>query len=464
MVEVAVKQKRKMELPKNLPDPKEVASLMFDHAGFYYGLDPKELPRHSKSSEPHKPRPPKLKDSMNEALEELRILRKEMERMRKEVHTLKLKMIGEDEEEVEDSEETRARKRMLLRKRQKEAERLASDIEAWAQQMLAEGEQEGWKPVDCNKMVRKTFNSGQRTTAYLKWMKDSRADKANKEDGTDYPCIKCYSTIDAPLEDVCTYLSQEAASADYNDVVEKHRDVEEISQSAKVCWSQSPQILFIKPRDFVTFCHHRWKRDGTEVIVNQACDHSEFPLEQMEKEGKSCRGYALRGANFLSRDPEDRSKTRITIVAHANPGGGLPQWASKTAVNALAPIEPFKLFHKINENVKRQQPELREKLEEAEMVSTMPPGRSPRPAGMAQLGYACFWPKGGGNIEGGSMKQKPPPSASDNQDVDQEEQNQASNNDVAEQNTVDNSQAVESSPPGNDEDSSGTFAVDPASS
>ena len=25
-------------------------------------------------------------------------------------------------------------------------------------------------------------------------------------------------------------------------------------------------------------------------------------------------------------------------------------------------------------------------------------GRSSRPAGLSQLGYACFWPKGGGKI------------------------------------------------------------------
>jgi len=102
-----------------------------------------------------------------------------------------------------------------------------------------------------------------------------------------------------------------------------------------------------------------------------------------------------------------------TIVAHANPGGGLPQWAAKTAVNALAPIEPFKLFHKINVNVQRNQPKLRERLKEAEMVSTMPPGRSPRPGGIAQLGYACYWPNGGGNIEGNSHQQQSQEPSSD---------------------------------------------------
>lgn len=33
------------------------------------------------------------------------------------------------------------------------------------------------------------------------------------------------------------------------------------------------------------------------------------------------------------------------------------------------------------------------------MVSSVP-GRSNHPAGLSQLGYACFWPKGGGLKEG----------------------------------------------------------------
>jgi hypothetical protein len=70
----------------------------------------------------------------------------------------------------------------------------------------------------------------------------------------------------------------------------------------------------------------------------------------------------------------------------------------------LAPIEPFKLFHKINQNVKRNQPQLRERMAQAEMVS-LPGGQSPRPAGIAQLGYACFWPNGGGLQEGASEQQ-----------------------------------------------------------
>jgi hypothetical protein len=128
-------------------------------------------------------------------------------------------------------------------------------------------------------------------------MKDSRGEKGDTTDESDYPCIKCFATIDAPLEDVCTYLSQESAAPEYNDVVAKYKDVEVISPNAKICWSESYQILFLKPRDFITFCHHRWKRDGSEVIVSQACEHPDYPANNEEKEGKACRSYALRGAN-----------------------------------------------------------------------------------------------------------------------------------------------------------------------
>jgi len=115
-------------------------------------------------------------------------------------------------------------------------------------------------------------------------------------------------------------------------------------------------------------------------------------------------------SEVFTRSPDDPEKTLIHIVAHANPGGGIPQWAAKTAVNAMAPIEPYKLFHKINENVQRNRPQLRERLQQAEMVgSSLPNGRSPRPAGMAQLGYACFWPNGGGVYEGNPRKSSDTP-------------------------------------------------------
>lgn len=151
-------------------------------------------------------------------------------------------------------------------------------------------------------------------------MKDSREDKADLDDEAEYPCIKCVATIDAPLEDVCTYLSQESIYPDYNDVVDKYKDVEDISPSAKICWSQSPQILFLKPRDFVTFCHHRWKGDGSEIVVNQAVEHPKYPANRKEQEGRACRAFALRGANskvtsiFIQSDYRSRCRSIVVFL------------------------------------------------------------------------------------------------------------------------------------------------------
>lgn len=47
----------------------------------------------------------------------------------------------------------------------------------------------------------------------------------------------------------------------------------------------------------------------------------------------------------ISRDPTDpQNKTRLTILAHAHVGGGVPQLACRMVINAISPIEPFRLF------------------------------------------------------------------------------------------------------------------------
>jgi hypothetical protein len=54
--------------------------------------------------------------------------------------------------------------------RQSEFENIGQEVEKWAHKMLFEegGEENGWKEVKCNKMVRKKFNARGQTTCYLK--------------------------------------------------------------------------------------------------------------------------------------------------------------------------------------------------------------------------------------------------------------------------------------------------------
>jgi hypothetical protein len=87
----------------------------------------------------------------------------------------------------------------------------------------------------------------------------------------------------------------------------------------------------------------------------------------------------------------------------------------KTAVNAVAPIEPFKLFHKINERVQHFVSQGSSQTTMNSMTQLLN-GRSQRPAGLSQLGYACFWPDGGGRIGQSDAMPQPDEGSSDIRD------------------------------------------------
>jgi len=286
-------------------------------------------------------------------------------------------------------------------------EQMAQTVERWASNLLFNegGEEDGWKEVSCNKLFRGRYNPRGDTKVYLKWLPDSRptvetSSQSTRKKEEDHACMKCYATLNAPLEHVCEYLADGEEVVNYNSLLVKFYDLEDVSDHSKVVWGQSPQILFIKPRDFVTFCSYRWKKglngngDDTQVVVNQAVDHKNAPpVVEKEGGGKVCRAFAYQGANFLSKDPSDPNKTKMSIITHANPAGGIPPWACKTAVNAVANIEPFKLFHNIEVGSQKRAADARVSPNSSSLGSNRDKNGS-RPSGLSQMGYACFWPNG----------------------------------------------------------------------
>jgi hypothetical protein len=411
-IEVAAVKTRKLEIqiPKLKPfDLPKLDLPSFSSTGFYYGITADSLSKKSSATATHKKKRVDVGNTVVETLEELRSMRREMEALRREMQAMKKYVGGEGDDisqkqsDLEGEPEGRGSLSRIARiARQRHFEKIGADVERWAEKLLFEedGEEDGWSEVQ----PRSISHRDGRTKAYLKWMKDSRRKQADPNDDREYPCLKMFSTIDAPLEEVCLYLSQKEHMEEYNDVLLSHGDLEEITPHSKISWSQTYQVLFLKPRICTSFVSHRWLRDGTQVIVNQACEHPDTPGK-----GEIPQGYALRGANFISRDPDDPEKTRIAMLAHGHPGD-VPKWACKTAVNTMAPSEPFKFFHKVNQNVQRRRLELDQRLDEmgmeTEMVSTPPGGPTRRPAGLAQLGYACFWPEGGGQKEGNDRLQR----------------------------------------------------------
>ena len=170
--------------------------------------------------------------------------------------------------------------------------------------------------------------------------------------------------------------------------------------------------VFIQPRDFVTYCRHRWLNDGTQFITNQACEHPSTTLSASNTNTNSTinglsgyRAFSLRGATYISRCPDrPKERTKIVMLSHCNCGRDIPEWAVRAAVGVLAPIKPFEIIHRIDVGIRRAREELEraeKKLTAASTTSatTLDQGRSCRPAGIAQMGYACFWPEGGGLVD-----------------------------------------------------------------
>lgn len=309
-------------------------------------------------------------------------------------------------------------------------ERIGRDVEKWAGKMLRKeshddvssivgiDSKDGWTEVICAKALRSNLNDSKNNTVpitrqWIKWMKDSREQYADPEDDQKHPCMKLIAIIDAPFATVCHYLSEKHRFREYNSLLINQEDVEILTPHSKICWSQSKKLLFIQPRDFVTYCRHRWLNDGTQLITNQACDH---PMTIRDitnnntgttRVGESkYRAFSLRGATYISRCPHfPETRTKIIMLSHCNCGRDVPEWAIRAAVGILAPIKPFEIIQRIDAGIRRAREEL--DTAETESIATLmtkttkfDPGRSSQPAGIAQMGYACFWPEGGGLVDG----------------------------------------------------------------
>ena len=150
----------------NLPSV-DKSQLEQQMGGIYYGITSQTFHKANTTPVDANKKRPRLSDSMLEALEELKIMRLEMEMMRKEMQSFKRKMISIGDLD-EDPEEAQAQARLAKRRRAKECEKLAGEIEEWAMKILGEDEDDGWKEVACNKMMRGSLNPTERTKAYLK--------------------------------------------------------------------------------------------------------------------------------------------------------------------------------------------------------------------------------------------------------------------------------------------------------
>ena len=112
---------------------------------------------------------------LREMREDIYALREEMQYMKEEFKRQKhlsssYQYQDEDESEEIVDEIDSYQSPMQRVARQREFENIGNTVEKWAHKLLFEedGEEDGWREVKCNKIVRKKFNSRGQTTCYMK--------------------------------------------------------------------------------------------------------------------------------------------------------------------------------------------------------------------------------------------------------------------------------------------------------
>jgi len=121
------------------------------------------------------------------------------------------------------------------------------------------------------------------------------------------------------------------------------------------------------------------------ILTSYGINSTEYKLGEGEcKEGrlnarleKLQRANTIRSMSVLSRDGNN---TSFSLIAHADPGGGLPNWAVRSVVNTLVGIEPFRFFHRVFEGAN---------VIAKEGYTTS--GENEGKLGLSQMGYAAFW-------------------------------------------------------------------------
>jgi len=87
---------------------------------------------------------------------------------------------------------------------------------------------------------------------------------------------------------------------------------------------------------------------------------------------------SIRGLTLLM--PWGPNHTAMALLAHADPGRGIPEWGVKAAVSTLSSCEPFRYFWRLGMNAK-----------EFASGGVMVGGEGRARIGLSQLGYAGFW-------------------------------------------------------------------------
>jgi hypothetical protein len=167
--------------------------------------------------------------------------------------------------------------------------------------------------------------------------------------GKKHAIVKSTGIIDAPPKDVFDLFLNNDRVKEYNEHCEVLKDVHTLPRQglvswSKIAWAASPKYSPFKAREFcsvVSYLQHA--NNGTYYILNRPAYLSMCPNHK----GRYVKATILLAGNILEPHGDDGKQTKLTQIAHINPGGGADTAAIAWLINKVCAVGPPSFVRKL---------------------------------------------------------------------------------------------------------------------
>ena len=166
-------------------------------------------------------------------------------------------------------------------------------------------------------------------------------DSKDAAKGSKHACIKSSGILKANAEDVYNLFLDNSRVSEYNEHCEVVKDIEYYpKKNTKIVWASSPKYGPFKARDFCSIVHYIKSPGGKYIILNRPAYHPSYPPSS-----KFVRATILLAANII--EPCGKNCSKLTQIAHVNPGGGADNSAIAWIINQLCAVGPPTFIRKL---------------------------------------------------------------------------------------------------------------------
>ena len=166
--------------------------------------------------------------------------------------------------------------------------------------------------------------------------------------GGKHACVKSVGILNASPESLYKLFLDNSRVSEYNEHCETVKDIEYYPRkNSKIVWACSPKYGPFKARDFCSVVNYIKSSGGKYIILNRPAYHKSYPPSN-----KYVRATILLAANII--EPCGKGKSKLTQIAHLNPGGAADNSAAAWIINQLCAVGPPTFMKKLEKAARKK--------------------------------------------------------------------------------------------------------------